>query len=233
MGDPFTQDTDISIAILEDNESMLIGLCAQFEQSSFNICVATDNVLVFTEKVEIHKPQVAIIDLRIWKSFDAGLEAVKMIRTRSPYTHCIIYTNYDDLDNFDRALRLGVKAFVRKQHDVKPKVSLTEIVEIVARGHTHFESEMLSQYANILDHSEADGLISVYLEPKGNLPKLTRRQIEILKLLDKGLSNQEIADKLVITINTVKAHTKNIREKLDVKSTPDAVRKANMMNLLS
>ncbi len=68
-------------------------------------------------------------------------------------------------------------------------------------------------------------------DPETAASRLSQREIEVLQLMDQGLEFQAIADRLFISVNTVKAHAKSIREKLQVNSTQDAVRQARLRGI--
>lgn len=219
----------IQLAILEDNSNMLLGLRAQFDRPDFHICVATDNSIEFLTSIEASIPDVAILDLRLWSELEAGFKGLETVRATSPRTRCIIYTQYDSLANFDRALQLGAKAFIRKEHDVKPEVSLIEIVKIVAAGGSYYDPALFQQYLEVTSNAQGHpDLVTQTTEAS----RLTKRELQVLRLFSQGLDYSTIAEELVISVHTVKAHTRSIREKLDAHTTEDAVRIATLHSLI-
>lgn len=209
----------ILVAILEDNATLVKGMKAELDKPDIEICVAKDNVDQFLAELKTCQPAIAIVDLRIWKDLDAGFVAITKARELSPSTHFIVYTAYDLIEKFHRGINLGVKAFVSKNIYEKP---LDEVVRIVHSGGTYY-GDLLPQYLDKVNESsiqlnfEKDTNVSV----KGGL---SRKEFEILEYLDKGMTNQEIAEMIFVSVNTVKAHTKNIRGKLGVKTTTEAIR---------
>ena len=217
----------ITVAILEDNEPMLKGMCIELDKPDIRICSARDELKAFLEDVRQYQPVVAVVDLRI-KTADTevGYEAVRIIREISPQTHCIIYTVYEGLEYFHRGVNLGVKAFVSKHiHGV----SLEKVIRIVASGGTYY-GDLPSQYLEKVKEMPATASL---IEPSASSEgHLSERELEILRLFGEGKMEDDIALGLHISINTIKAHTKNIRGKLKVKTTTEAVRVARLRNLL-
>jgi len=216
----------ITVAILEDNEPTLKGMCIELDRPDIQVCYASDDLAPFLEEVSRHQPQVAIADLRIRTANTAvGFEAIRNIHEISPKTHCVIYTAYDNLENFHMGMQLGIKAFVSKNiHEI----SLEKVIRIVASGGTYY-GNFLSQYFETVKEpplTGENGDTTVSLQQI-----LSQREKEILCLCAAGQSETEIAEKLVIAGNTVKAHLKSIRSKLKVNSTVEAVRVARLRGL--
>jgi DNA-binding NarL/FixJ family response regulator len=214
-----TRQNKISVAILEDNATLVKGMKAELEKPDITICAVTDKTDQFLDDLKSFQPAVAIVDLRIWKEMDAGFVSIMRGRELSPSTRFIVYTVYDQIENFHKGINLGVKAFVTKNIYEKP---LDEVVRIVHNGGTYY-GDLLSEYLNKIKESPIQ--LQFEREVKASAREgLSKRELEILECLDKDMTNQEIAARFVISVNTVKAHTKNIREKLKVKTTTEAIR---------
>jgi|SRR5215208_2332504 len=209
----------ITVAILEDNATLVKGMQAELDKPDILVCFVSDNVDKFLEQLSLERPKIAIVDLRIWKELDAGFVAITKAKALSPDTQFIIYTFYDLIEKFHKGINLGVRAFVSKNIYEKP---LDEVVRIVFSGGTYY-GDLLETYLDKI--KEKSVRLEFDEEEKDTAPAaLSRKEMEVLELLDQGLTISEIASKLVVTVNTVKAHTKNIRGKLGVKSTNEAIR---------
>lgn len=209
----------ITVAILEDNATLVKGMLAELDKPDIRVCVASDNVDQFLDQLQTCLPDIAIVDLRIWKDLDAGFVAITKARALSPDIQFIIYTSYDVIEKFHKGINLGIKAFVSKNIYEKP---LDEVVRIVFNGGTYY-GDMLPKYLDKVRESSFQ-LNFDHEQKASESGGLSKKEIEVLDLLDKGLTNSEIAAKLFVTVNTVKAHTKSIRGKLGVTSTSEAVR---------
>jgi DNA-binding NarL/FixJ family response regulator len=209
----------ITVAVLEDNATLVKGMKAELEKPDITVCVASDNVDEFLIELEKCQPCIAIVDLRIWKDLDAGFVAITKAKLLSQDTQFIIYTFYDVIEKFHKGINLGIKAFVSKNIYEKP---LDEVVRIVFNGGTYY-GEMLPKYLDMVRETSLSLKFDQQEIPTAS-NVLSKKEIEVLELLDNGMTNAEIAERLFVTENTVKAHTKNIRGKLRVNSTTEAIR---------
>jgi DNA-binding NarL/FixJ family response regulator len=210
----------ITVAVLEDNATLMKGIMIELDKPDISVCIACDNIDQFLAELKHCQPRIAIVDLRIWKDLDAGFIAITEARTLSADTEFIVHTAYDVLEQFHKGINLGVRAFVSKNIYEKP---LDEVVRIVYGGGTYY-GDFLTDYLDKIRES-SNGRNPFAEEDKPAQPMgLSKKELEILDLLDKDLSEKQIAANLVLSINTIKAHTKSIRGKLCVKSTKEAVR---------
>lgn len=216
---------EITIAILEDNINLLTGMKIELKKPDIWICSASDQPEKFLNDVDRCQPKVAIIDQRIWEDFDAGYNAIRKIKEISPNTHCIIYTFYDQLEYFHQGVKLGIKAFVSKNTN---EIALEKVIRIVANGGTYYGG-LLEQYLERLKEIPSLTFLS---EPPALYNPLSDREVEVLRLFGEGKSEDEIRKELFVSVNTIKAHTKNIRGKLRVNSTKEAVQVAMLRNWL-
>ena len=217
----------ITVAILEDTEPLLKGMCIELGRADIRVCSARDELDLFLEDVKKCQPSVAVIDLRIHSAdTKAGYDAIRAIHEISPKTQCIIYTSYEALEYFHKGVNLGVKAFVSKHiHGI----SLEKVIRIVANGGTYY-GDLLGQYLEKVKELPSEAGQNEPSTPAQG--RLSERELEILRLFGEGKTEDEIAEALHVSIHTIRAHTKNIRGKLLVKSTPEAVRIARLRGLI-
>src|SRR5687767_11088479 len=125
----------ITVAILEDNATMIKGLTAELDKPDIFICAVSNNVEQFLDQVKSCQPLIAIVDLRIWQDYEAGFEVIARAKQVSPATQYIIHTAYDRMENFHNGVNLGIRAFVSKNIYEKP---LDEVVRLVFNGGTYY-----------------------------------------------------------------------------------------------
>ena len=147
-----------------------------------------------------HEPDVVLMDLRM--PVLTGLEATKAIRRDNPDARIIILTTYDGDEDIYRALQAGARAYLLK--DVVREELLSTITR-VHRGQRHIPGPVAARLAERLTFSE-----------------LTSRELEVLRLIVKGMTNSEIAGELRISKGTVKIHINNILSKLGVSDRTQA-----------
>jgi two-component system NarL family response regulator len=217
----------ITIAILEDNIPTLTGLRMELDKPDIRIVAAHDELKPFFEAVKQNQPEVAIVDMRVQSSdTEGGHEAIRVINEVSPQTRIIIYTAFDSLEHFHFGINQGVKAFVSKNiHEVP----LEKVIRIVLEGGTYY-GKFMQQYLDKIKEMPQQAELGAL--PAASQCPLSDRELEVLKLFGEGKSEEEMAAALFVSENTIKAHTKNIRGKLNVKSTREALRLARIRGWL-
>ncbi len=206
-----------NILIVEDHELTRFGLKTTFEGVDFveNIYEADSAeaaIKVFNE----NKVDVIIMDLGLPNM--NGIEATKEIRSSNKDVKIIILTSHNDEKEVLNSLKAGANAYCSKE--INPK-RLIEVVRSVADGAAWFDPSI----AHIVLKASANSP-SFDAEDNRKDYDLTSREAQILKLMTEGYSNMEIAQILVISINTTKAHVANILQKLEVDDRLQAALKA-------
>jgi NarL family two-component system response regulator LiaR len=162
------------------------------------------------------KPDVVLMDL-VMPGMD-GAAATQAIRDRCPQTQVIALTSFKEEDLVQGAMQAGAIGYLLKN------TSADELAEAI-RG----------AYAGrpTLAPEAAEALIHVATRPRAPGHDLTEREREVLALMVDGLSNTEIAGRLVVSTSTVKFHVSNVLSKLSVKSRTEAVATALQNNLVA
>jgi two-component system NarL family response regulator len=146
----------------------------------------------------------------------SGIEAARTIRAVLPETKVIMLTVSDLEEDLYDAVRAGVNGYLLKEVAIE---EVADAVRAVAAGHSLVSPSMASKL-----FSEFNALAQRAEERHRALaPRLTARELEVLRFVAKGLSNREIGVELYIAENTVKNHVRNILEKLQLHSRMEAV----------
>lgn len=161
------------------------------------------------------RPDVAIIDIAMPKL--NGIEATKRIKAQSPSTGILILTAYDNDQYIFAVLDSGAAGYLLKSVDSQ---ELVDAVRAVHAGESVLHPTVARK---VLDRLAARRLKPVDQE---GVERLTKREMEVLKLAAKGLKNKEIAEELVLSVRTVQGHLSNIFGKMQVGSRTEAVIKA-------
>jgi DNA-binding NarL/FixJ family response regulator len=159
-------------------------------------------------------PDVVLMDVRM-PNLD-GIQATRRIVERSPARpRVLVVTTFEHDDYVFDALRAGASGFVLKR--VQPE-ELAQAIRIVATG----ESLVFPALTRALVERH-----TIQLDPSDRrtalVASLTEREAEILRLVARGLSNQEIADQLVVAVHTVKSHVAHVLGKLETRDRTQAV----------
>jgi two-component system response regulator NreC len=161
-----------------------------------------------------HHPAVLILDLHM--PGESGLAAIPRIRRESPDTQIIVLTMQDDTAFAREALQAGVLGYILKE---AASEELVHAVRLAAEGRTYLQPELGARLA---------------AEPERVSPdELSDRELEVLRLIALGHTNNEIADQLYLSVRTVESHRSHIQQKLGLTSRSALVRYALHRGLLS
>jgi DNA-binding NarL/FixJ family response regulator len=166
------------------------------------------------EQIEEHRPRVALLDLRMPGL--SGIEVARRIGRSAPESAVILYTAFGDRALLTEAMDAGARGFVLKE---APLAEVVRAVELVAAGRTYVDPVL----AGVLSSSSA----------ADNIPNLTPRERDVLRLLADGLSNEEVGKSLFISRETVRTHLRKAMAKLDADTRTEAVATALRQSLIS
>ena len=158
------------------------------------------------------KPDIVIMDIVMPKL--NGIEATKQIRKITPATAVLILTAYDDDRYVIGLLEAGAAGYLLKS--ARGKV-LVDAVRTVHAGESVLHPAVIAKVLKYGLRMQDAGV------EKSSGEQLSDREMEVLKLASKGMSNKDIAKELFLTVRTVKAHLTNIFNKLDVASRTEAI----------
>lgn len=202
----------ISVAIVEDKTGVRQNWARLINAATGYRCVATcasgeDALLTLPQA----QPQVVLMDIQL--PGISGIECAARLKPLLPKTQFLIVTIYEDSDRIFEALKAGASGYLLKT--TPPKELLAAISE-VHRGGAPMTGEV------------ARKVIAAFQRPPATVTEdvqLTERESQVLALLAQGYANKEIADKLAVSYDTVRAHLKHTYEKLHVRSRTEAVSK--------
>ena len=153
-----------------------------------------------------HQPDVVLMDV-VMPIMD-GVEATKHILMKYPHINVLALSSFQDNDSVQSMLRTGASGYILKNASVD---ELESIIRTVHQGKSVIDTQWMGQ---VMQH--------LAVEPKNDFG-LTARELEILKLIAGGLAYGTVADKLTISISTVKFHVGNILSKLGVETRNEAI----------
>jgi DNA-binding NarL/FixJ family response regulator len=164
--------------------------------------------------VEEHRPDVAVLDIRMPEV--TGVEATRRIKQNLPDTRILILTAYDDDPYVFALLEAGADGYVLKTASAD---ELIEAVRTVYRGQSALSPEVASKVVQQATGRRPAGAAD-QIEP------LTPREIDVLRLVARGMTNREAGRELGISHRTVQGHLASIYDKLHVSSRTEAVTEA-------
>jgi DNA-binding NarL/FixJ family response regulator len=161
--------------------------------------------------IPVVKPEVALVDINL--PGVSGIDCVAKLKSKMPELLVIMLTTYEQHDLIFKSLRAGASGYLIKN---MPPEELIEAFELVHAGGAPMSMQIARTVVDYFHKTQKSA---------SEIEKLTQREQEILSLLAKGLLYKEIAGDLGIAFHTVRAHIRNIYEKLHIQSRAQAVKK--------
>ena len=211
-------DKKVSIYIVEDY--LLARITCRKALEQFNDLEIKNDFETAEECIEaLEKNPVDVILMDIGLPYMTGVEATKIIKEKYPNTKIIMLTSHDNQEEIISSLASGANAYALKDISVE---DLHDAILNTNKGCIWIHPKI----ASIINHT----FVNAKLIAKDDF-NLTSREKEVLDLLTQGLSNTEIAEKLIISTHTAKAHVCNILTKLSVTDRVQAAVKATKYDL--
>lgn len=210
--------------MLADDHAMIRAGVKNLLKQSKDIVVAgeAENGRQAVELYEELRPDLIILDISLPDM--NGMEVTQKILQFDSQANILMLSMYDDEDYVSRCIENGVKGYVVKSESGQ---ELEYAVRTILEGKTYFSHQVhkiiLNKYKQALSKKK---------ERHEDI-RLTTREIEIIKLIDDGLTSQQMADKLFISPRTVETHRANLMKKFAVKNSIELVKKARTINILT
>jgi two-component system, NarL family, nitrate/nitrite response regulator NarL len=215
--EPPVLNKKIKLIIADDHSLFIDGLKTMLSQlPEIDVILDASDGEELLRKLRLYYADLIILDIQMPRM--NGIEAVKLIKMGFPDLKIIILSMHDELSYVRTLYELGVNGYLLKNTS---REELFSAIRKIAAGGSYFSSELITSMISSPRGPEGGSLIS----------QLTRREKEILMLIAQELKNQEIAEKLHISLETVHSHRKNLMRKLQVKNTAGLVRHALSMNV--
>ncbi len=198
----------IAVIIVDDFELSRVGMRYMLRNISFveSVKEATDSKELF-ELIKKEEPDVIFMDVNL--EHENGIELTKKVLTNYPHTYVIAITSSNDIQHFIGMVDAGAVGFLLKN---VTNAELERALRKILQGNTYYSREFLTVANQLLPRQNKKSKI-----------KLSDREQEVLKLICRGYSNQEIADELNLSTHTIDAHRKKLLNKIGAKNTASMI----------
>jgi DNA-binding NarL/FixJ family response regulator len=200
----------INICIVDDHSLFRNGL--KLLLSAFpeiNVMYECSNGVEFLHAIEKIRPDVVLMDIEMPAM--NGIEATRQATSKYPNLKIITLSMFGEEEYYYKMIDAGAKGFILKNSDIDEVI---KAIKAIVHGSTYFSQELLYNVVRNFREVRKTDQLQV---------QLSQRELEILELICKGLSNIEIADELNISKRTVDKHRSNILSKTDTKNTASLV----------
>ncbi len=202
-------DDSIKVLLVDDHEMVRIGLAAVLgTEDQIEVVGEASNGLDGIRLAQEYRPDVVLMDL-VMEGMD-GIETTRKLLQLHPECKVIVLTSYLDDEKMYPVIEAGAFSYLLKTSRAS---EIAQAIRAAARGQSILESQVAAKMMNR------------FRQPKQEAApheELTDREMEVLRLIAKGKSNQEVADDLYIVVKTVKFHVTNILAKLGVEDRTQA-----------
>lgn len=200
------EDT-IKIVVVDDHEFFRKGLVLVLAKMKFAEVVGeATNGQELLDMLDSQPVDLVLMDINMPNM--NGVEATQKALAKYPGLKIIALSSHEDEDSLETMIEAGVKGFLIKNID---KEVLSRALQAVAQDKPFFSEEFMPYFAK--------KYMNVKTQPSPQDNQLTRRELEVLQLIASGCTNQEIADKLFISLRTVTNHRASLYQKTNVNNT--------------
>jgi DNA-binding NarL/FixJ family response regulator len=208
---------NINVLIADDHQIFIDGLKMIFsELEGYHVVAQAQNGAQALDYLSKYKIDIAILDVNMPKP--NGFELCTHITQYYPNCKSIILSMYNDEQFATEFIKLGAKAYILKSSG---KSELLNALKHIAEGNIYI--------SNLFN---TNSTVTQAKDDFSKLHGLTKREIEIIKLLATEKSSQQIADELFLSVYTINTHRKNILQKLGIKNVAGIIRFASEQKLL-
>jgi two-component system NarL family response regulator len=205
----------VRVLIVDDHALFRRGLMLVLEsEDGIEVVGEADDGEDAITTAEQLAPDVVLMDVRMPKV--SCIEATRHLSEMLPTTRIIMLTVSDEEEDLYEAIKAGAAGYLLKEISIE---EVADAVRAVVQGQTlispSMASKLIAEFTNLSKRADDRQQVPA--------PRLTDRELDVLRLVAQGITNREIADQLYIAENTVKNHVRNILEKLHLHSRMEAV----------
>lgn len=204
---------ETKIYIVDDHQLIVDGVKLMLSDTNCKVVGESNSAMKAMNEIPKLRPTLVICDISMPEM--TGIELVRRLKQQNPSLKVMVLSMFDNPALLNDLMRSNIDGFVLKN---KGKDELVYAIEQIARGQVYFSPEIMQHLLNFRKSS--------------GMSRLTLREIEVIKLLDEGLSSSQMAEKLNISENTIETHRRNILRKTNTHSATELLRYARDNKLI-
>jgi DNA-binding NarL/FixJ family response regulator len=203
-----------TVLIVDDHPIVRQGLAQLIShEPDITICGGAETVSDAIEQIARIQPDLVLIDISLRDS--NGLDLLSQIRSVSENARTLVWSMFDESVYAERALRAGAMGYVNKQEPVE---TVIEAVRQVLRGNVYLSNKLAAHLVR-----RVGGVAPVAESP---ISPLSNRELEVFTMIGRGLTTNEIANRLNLSSKTVETHRERIKLKLNLRNACELSRRA-------
>lgn len=215
----------IKILLVDDHHLVRAGIANLLSgEPDIEVAGEASNAGEMIDLLKLEEPDLAVLDIALPDM--SGIELARQMVKEYPMVKVIFLSMYTSEEFVFNAINSGAKGYLPKNTS---RTELLEAIRAVYNGEEYFAESI----SNTILKSYVKKAKSGNLDQLRNESLLSKREVEVLRLFAQGLTNQEIADKLFISIRTVESHKNHIMQRLELKTTVDLIKFAIRNNLVN
>jgi hypothetical protein len=209
----------IKIMIADDHSMIREGLKSLLElEGDIQVVAEAEDGVDCLEKLKICTPDVLLLDINIPRK--NGLEVLQTLKSSKSKVKVLVLTVHNEVEYLMKAVDIGVDGYILKDSE---SAELKKAIFSIVEGENYIQPSLIPSLNSKMIEKNRD---------EGKIESLTKRELEVLKLLAVGMYNKEVAEKLNISERTVKNHVSNIFKKIEVTDRTQAAVFAIRNNLI-
>jgi len=205
-----------TVLIVDDHPILRHGIAQLVErESDFASCCEAGSIAEAMDVLAAQPVDLMIVDLSLADS--SGMDLMRKVREQHGHVRCLVLSMHDERLHAERALRAGARGYVMK-HEATRKI--VTALRSVRDGHIYLSDAIAS---HLLERLADAPMATEERRPDSPLSSLTDREIEVLRLIGRGVKTGDIARQLNRSVHTVEAHRANIKRKLGIRTANELV----------
>lgn len=209
----------IKIMIADDHSMIREGLKSLLElEGDIQVVAEAEDGVDCLEKLKICTPDVLLLDINMPRK--NGLEVLHTLKSSKSKVKVLVLTVHNEVEYLMKAVDIGVDGYILKDSE---SAELKKAIFSIVEGENYIQPSLIPALNSKMIEKNRD---------EGKIESLTKRELEVLKLLAVGMYNKEVAEKLNISERTVKNHVSNIFKKIEVTDRTQAAVFAIRNNLI-